>query len=40
MEMRVLGDSSLEVSAMGLGHSMGANDFSDTGRGRFESLIA
>ncbi|MDB5881255.1 MAG: Aldo/keto reductase [Ramlibacter sp.] len=40
MEMRVLGASTLEVSAFGLGHSMGADDFSDAGRAQFERLIA
>src|SRR4051812_25338999 len=40
MEMRILGASTLEVSAIGLGHSMGANDFSEGGRVEFEQLIA
>jgi aryl-alcohol dehydrogenase-like predicted oxidoreductase len=40
MEMRVLGASALEVSAIGLGHSMGADDFSDAGRAGFARLIA
>ena len=40
MEMRVLGASALEVSAIGLGHSMGADDFSAAGRAAFDRLIA
>ena len=32
MEMRVLGASALEVSAFGLGHGMGTDDFSAAGR--------
>jgi aryl-alcohol dehydrogenase-like predicted oxidoreductase len=40
MEIRVLGASMLNVSAIGLGHSMGADDFSDAGRAQFERLIA
>jgi aryl-alcohol dehydrogenase-like predicted oxidoreductase len=40
MEMRVLGASALEVSAIGLGHSMGADDFSDAGRAAFARLVA
>ena len=39
MEMRVLGASALEVSAIGLGHSMGADDFSAAGRATFDRLI-
>jgi aryl-alcohol dehydrogenase-like predicted oxidoreductase len=39
METRILGASGLEVSAIGLGHSMGADDFSDAGRAGFERLI-
>jgi aryl-alcohol dehydrogenase-like predicted oxidoreductase len=40
MEQRTLGRSALTVSALGLGHSMGADDFSAAGRQRFERLIA
>lgn len=40
MQIRVLGASTLQVSAIGLGHSMGADDFSDAGRAQFERLIA
>jgi aryl-alcohol dehydrogenase-like predicted oxidoreductase len=40
MQLRVLGASELEVSAIGLGHSMGANDFSDAARAGFDRLIA
>lgn len=40
MKLRFLGASMLEVSAIGLGHSMGADDFSDAGRANFDRLIA
>ena len=40
MKMKNLGASALTVSAIGLGHSMGANDFSSQGRSGFETLIA
>jgi aryl-alcohol dehydrogenase-like predicted oxidoreductase len=40
MQMRQLGASSLGVSAIALGHSMGADDFSAAGQARFNALIA
>lgn len=39
MKTKRLGSSSLNVSAIGLGHSMGANDFSQEGFQNFRSLI-
>lgn len=39
MKTRNLGTSELKVSAIGLGHSMGADDFSADGRAQFKSLI-
>lgn len=35
MEMKSLGACSLSVSAIGLGHSMGADDFSAIGKAVF-----
>lgn len=40
MKTRVLGALALEVPAIGLGHSMGATDFSEHGRVAFVRLIA
>ena len=40
MKTKNLGASALQVSAIGLGHSMGADDFSAAGRQQFDSLIA
>jgi len=40
MQMRQLGASALKVSAIGLGHSMGASDFSAAGQKEFNTLIA
>jgi aryl-alcohol dehydrogenase-like predicted oxidoreductase len=40
MKTRRLGAAGLEVSAIGLGHSMGADDFSAAGRAQFDRLIA
>jgi aryl-alcohol dehydrogenase-like predicted oxidoreductase len=40
MKTRRLGAGGLEVSAIGLGHSMGADDFSAAGRAQFDRLIA
>ena len=40
MRMRQLGTSGPTVSCLALGHSMGASDFSATGRARFNALIA
>ncbi|MDB5966927.1 MAG: Aldo/keto reductase [Polaromonas sp.] len=40
MKKKTLGASTLAVSAAGLGHSMGAEDFSAHGRERFNRLIA
>jgi len=39
METRPLGTSDLQVSALSLGHSMGANDFSAEAQSRFNRLI-
>lgn len=39
MHHKLLGQSELKVSAIGLGHSMGANDFSDSGKMEFTRLI-
>lgn len=40
MKIKSLGAAALQVSAMGLGHSMGADDFSAGGRAQFNRLIA
>jgi len=40
MKTKSLGASALQVSAIGLGHSMGADDFSASGRQQFDRLIA
>jgi aryl-alcohol dehydrogenase-like predicted oxidoreductase len=40
MERRQLGASGLTVSALGLGHSMGAQDFSSEGERAFAALVA
>ena len=40
MKTKNLGASGLQVSAIGLGHSMGADDFSTAGRQQFDRLIA
>jgi aryl-alcohol dehydrogenase-like predicted oxidoreductase len=40
MKTRTLGASALRVSSIGLGHSMGADDFSAAGRATFDDLIA
>jgi aryl-alcohol dehydrogenase-like predicted oxidoreductase len=40
MQLRQLGASGLKVSPIGLGHSMGASDFSAAGQAQFNSLIA
>ena len=40
MQMRYLGACGPSVSCLALGHSMGASDFSATGRARFNALIA
>jgi aryl-alcohol dehydrogenase-like predicted oxidoreductase len=39
MQRKRLGASSLEVSAMGLGHSMGFQDFSEHGLSEFKQLV-
>ena len=39
MKRKRLGASSLEVSAMGLGHSMGFQDFSEHGLSEFKQLV-
>ena len=39
MKRKRLGNSSLEVSAMGLGHSMGFQDFSEHGLSEFKRLV-
>ena len=39
MKRKRLGASSLEVSAMGLGHSMGFQDFSEHGLNEFKQLV-
>jgi aryl-alcohol dehydrogenase-like predicted oxidoreductase len=40
MKTKKLGTTALQVSAIGLGHSMGADDFSAAGRTQFSRLIA
>ena len=40
MQIRQLGAAGLNVSAIALGHSMGASDFGATGRAQFNVLIA
>ena len=40
MKTKSLGAAALQVSAIGLGHSMGADDFSSAGRQQFDRLIA
>lgn len=40
MKIKSLGAEALQVSAIGLGHSMGADDFSANGRTQFNRLIA
>ena len=40
MQLRQLGTNGPKVSAISLGHSMGANDFGTTGRAQFNELIA
>jgi hypothetical protein len=40
MKTKNLGASALQVSVIGLGHSMGADDFSTAGRQKFDRLIA
>jgi aryl-alcohol dehydrogenase-like predicted oxidoreductase len=40
MQRKRLGASSLEVSAIGLGHSMGFEDFSDQGLSGFKDLVS
>ena len=40
MKRKHLGASSLEVSALGLGHSMGFDDFSDQGLSEFKNLVS
>ena len=40
MKAKSLGTAALQVSAIGLGHSMGADNFSTAGRRQFERLIA
>ncbi len=40
MKTKSLGTAALQVSAIGLGHSMGANDFSTAGHQQFDRLIA
>jgi aryl-alcohol dehydrogenase-like predicted oxidoreductase len=40
MKRKRLGASSLEVSALGLGHSMGFDDFSEQGQSGFKNLVS